>query len=225
MAAALRIALAGLGTVGAGLVRLIEANGALIERRAGRPIEIVAVSARYPGLCHSVLGNEPQALESLVEHLHSHGHRRFAWLGGNVGLGRHEARLQAYRAEQRLEPDAPVSRTADPQHWRLTRDLTLAREASRHAVKSAQAAHETVFAEGGALAQLRAAHPAAYVRLAQRAARHGGTQLQRVPTQEPALRALVDDARAIASRATTELAAARQEGRLHAIGDAGLSVR
>ncbi|WP_305097413.1 homoserine dehydrogenase [Croceibacterium aestuarii] len=46
MAAPLRIALAGLGTVGAGLVRLFETNGALIARRAGRPIEIVAVSAR-----------------------------------------------------------------------------------------------------------------------------------------------------------------------------------
>ena len=44
--APLRIALAGLGTVGTGLVRLIEANGSLIERRAGRPLRIVAVSAR-----------------------------------------------------------------------------------------------------------------------------------------------------------------------------------
>ena len=42
----LRIALAGLGTVGGGVIRLIEANGALIERRAGRPLEIVAVCAR-----------------------------------------------------------------------------------------------------------------------------------------------------------------------------------
>ncbi|MCW3847115.1 homoserine dehydrogenase [Sphingomonas sp. LB-2] len=42
----LRIALAGLGTVGAGVIRLIDANGALIARRAGRPIEVVAVSAR-----------------------------------------------------------------------------------------------------------------------------------------------------------------------------------
>jgi homoserine dehydrogenase len=46
MAQPLRIALAGLGTVGAGLVRLIQTNGALIERRAGRPVRIVAVSAR-----------------------------------------------------------------------------------------------------------------------------------------------------------------------------------
>jgi homoserine dehydrogenase len=42
----LRIALAGLGTVGAGVIRLVEANAALIARRAGRPIQIVAVSAR-----------------------------------------------------------------------------------------------------------------------------------------------------------------------------------
>ncbi|MEG3088047.1 homoserine dehydrogenase [Sphingomonas sp. PB4P5] len=42
----LRIALAGLGTVGGGVVRLLETNGALIARRAGRPIEIVAISAR-----------------------------------------------------------------------------------------------------------------------------------------------------------------------------------
>ena len=44
--APLRIALAGLGTVGAGVIKLLDANGELIARRAGRPIEIVAVSAR-----------------------------------------------------------------------------------------------------------------------------------------------------------------------------------
>jgi homoserine dehydrogenase len=46
MAGALRIALAGLGTVGAGVVKLLDANRDLITRRAGRPIEIVAVNAR-----------------------------------------------------------------------------------------------------------------------------------------------------------------------------------
>ena len=46
MTAPLRIALAGLGTVGAGVVKLLDANAALIERRAGRAIEVVAVSAR-----------------------------------------------------------------------------------------------------------------------------------------------------------------------------------
>ncbi|KRA81450.1 homoserine dehydrogenase [Altererythrobacter sp. Root672] len=42
----LRIALAGLGTVGGGVIRLLETNADLIARRGGRPIEIVAVCAR-----------------------------------------------------------------------------------------------------------------------------------------------------------------------------------
>jgi homoserine dehydrogenase len=46
MAEPLNIALAGLGTVGSGVVRLIETNAALIARRARRPIRIAAVSAR-----------------------------------------------------------------------------------------------------------------------------------------------------------------------------------
>ena len=45
----LRIALAGLGTVGAGVIKLVEANAALIARRAGRPIHITVVSARDRG--------------------------------------------------------------------------------------------------------------------------------------------------------------------------------
>ena len=42
----LRVALAGLGTVGGGVIRLLDANRDLITRRAGRGIEVVAVSAR-----------------------------------------------------------------------------------------------------------------------------------------------------------------------------------
>ena len=46
MAEPLRIALAGLGTVGTGVIELLETNRSLIEGRAGRAIEIVAVNAR-----------------------------------------------------------------------------------------------------------------------------------------------------------------------------------
>lgn len=42
----LRVALAGIGVVGGGVVRLLETNRELIARRAGRAIEIVALSAR-----------------------------------------------------------------------------------------------------------------------------------------------------------------------------------
>ena len=47
--APLRIGVAGLGTVGAGVVRLIAEHKALLAQRCGRPIEIVAVSARDRG--------------------------------------------------------------------------------------------------------------------------------------------------------------------------------
>lgn len=42
----LRLGIVGLGTVGAGVIRLLKTNEALIARRAGRPIEVTAISAR-----------------------------------------------------------------------------------------------------------------------------------------------------------------------------------
>ncbi|PWR23251.1 homoserine dehydrogenase [Zavarzinia compransoris] len=45
----LRLGIAGLGTVGGGLVRLLAAHGDRLALRTGRPIEITAVSARDPG--------------------------------------------------------------------------------------------------------------------------------------------------------------------------------
>ncbi len=42
----MRIAVAGLGTVGAGVIRLLRDNAALITARAGQPITVAAVSAR-----------------------------------------------------------------------------------------------------------------------------------------------------------------------------------
>ncbi len=44
----LKIAIAGLGTVGAGTVRLLRQNAALLERRAGRALVLTAVAARDP---------------------------------------------------------------------------------------------------------------------------------------------------------------------------------
>ena len=42
----LRIGIAGLGTVGTGVVRILQRHADLIALRAGRPIVITAVSAR-----------------------------------------------------------------------------------------------------------------------------------------------------------------------------------
>ncbi|MBW7849864.1 MAG: homoserine dehydrogenase [Rhodospirillales bacterium] len=49
MSKPLRIAVAGLGTVGAGTLRLLQQHSALIAARAGRPIVVTAVSARERG--------------------------------------------------------------------------------------------------------------------------------------------------------------------------------
>jgi len=44
----LKVAIAGLGTVGGGTFRLLQDNAALIEKAVGRPVKVVAVSARDP---------------------------------------------------------------------------------------------------------------------------------------------------------------------------------
>jgi len=49
MAAPLRIAVAGLGTVGAAVMQLLEEHRDLLSRRAGRPLVVTAVSARQRG--------------------------------------------------------------------------------------------------------------------------------------------------------------------------------
>lgn len=49
MTTPLRLGIAGLGTVGAGLVGIVQRNAALLAARAGRPVEISAVSARTRG--------------------------------------------------------------------------------------------------------------------------------------------------------------------------------
>lgn len=46
MAEPFRLGIAGLGTVGTGVVRIVQQHGDLLAGRAGRPVEIVAVSAR-----------------------------------------------------------------------------------------------------------------------------------------------------------------------------------
>ena len=73
MADALRVALAGLGTVGGGVIRVLDANRELIARRAGRPIEVVAVSARDRSKDRGV------------------DLSRFAWVDDTAALAGHDA--------------------------------------------------------------------------------------------------------------------------------------
>lgn len=79
-----------------GVVLLGEVAPAFLKELRRHDHRLVAVSARHPGQCHSVIGNEPQALDLLVGHLHGLGHRRFGWIGGNVALNRHQMRYDAF---------------------------------------------------------------------------------------------------------------------------------
>ncbi len=86
-----------LGHLFHGVVLLGEVSQPFLDQLLALERRIAAVSARYPGICHSVVGNEPQALDMLVRHLSELGHRRIGWLGGNTGLGRHESRFSAFQ--------------------------------------------------------------------------------------------------------------------------------
>ena len=70
MTTALKVGLAGLGTVGASVVRLIEQQRAALTLRCGRPIEIVAVTARSRGKSRGV------------------DLKKFRWVGDPVALAR-----------------------------------------------------------------------------------------------------------------------------------------
>lgn len=81
-----------------GIVLLGEVTPTFVEALRSHERRLVMVSGRQAGFCHSVLGNEPQALNQLVQHLAGLGHERIGWIGGNVGMGRHEMRFQAFKS-------------------------------------------------------------------------------------------------------------------------------
>ncbi len=98
---------------------------------------VVAVSISYPGECHSVQSNENQSLDLLVAHLVEQGHRRFAWIGGNRALARHEDRYRAFRAallRHQIEFDeswALIQDEADRAEGRQAAELFLAHPGPR----------------------------------------------------------------------------------------------
>lgn len=122
---------------------------------------VVAVSARYHGLCHSVLGNEPEALNEIVRHLFNLGHQRIGWLGGNANLGRHEARFAAFKAALQ-----PLGLKLDPRYSTVHQQADRAEGAeAMHALlvhsrrkdfPTAFVTYNTLMAAGAALALQRA---------------------------------------------------------------------
>lgn len=79
-----------------GLVLMGEVKPAFMNEIARCEKPVVLISARYPGLAHSVLTNLTQSGELLVNHLHGLGHRRFGWIGSSHSLNSHARHRDAY---------------------------------------------------------------------------------------------------------------------------------
>lgn len=85
-----------------GLVILGEVSRNFLQAILKLHSRIITISCHYPGLCNSVLPNEEQAADLLVQHLMDHGHTRFAWVGGNRGTQRATSRLNAIQSALHL---------------------------------------------------------------------------------------------------------------------------
>ena len=66
-------------------------------RRKETPV--VSLCASFPDLCHSVLGDEIEALRHAVKHLHLNGHRRIGWIGHRRNGEHEDVLLEPLRAE------------------------------------------------------------------------------------------------------------------------------
>ena len=80
-----------------GLVLFGQASPDFLDRLLRQESPIVSLCASFPGLCHSIVGDEAQSLSHLVKHLRSLGHERIGWIGGSPHHERHDARLAAFR--------------------------------------------------------------------------------------------------------------------------------
>ena len=143
-----------------GVVMLGEVSPAFIKDLRHYERRLVAVSARHPGLCHSVIGNESQSLELLVEQLHSQGHRRFGWLGGNVTLKRHQMRFEAFgealrQRNLKLQERYNVRLTQGDRSEGSDAMLSLLPHAKRKDFPTAIICYNTLMAAGATKALLR----------------------------------------------------------------------
>lgn len=78
-----------------GLVIMGEMERSVVRRLSEIFPRVVYAAARLPGVCHSVVANEQDAAEKMVQHLTDLGHEKFAWFGGTVNTMRGETRYQS----------------------------------------------------------------------------------------------------------------------------------
>lgn len=85
-----------------GLVIFGQVEPAFLQAMKELHPRIVTISATYPGTSYSVIANEQQSLDLLVEHLWGLGHTHFAWVGGNLDKQNHHNRFSALKTALRL---------------------------------------------------------------------------------------------------------------------------
>lgn len=91
-----------------GVVVLGEVSLDFMQALSELKLALVNVYANSPGLCHSIVPNDNESIEQIVDHLASLGHSRYAWLGGNLQLKRNTIRFEALKeklAARNLELD------------------------------------------------------------------------------------------------------------------------
>jgi LacI family transcriptional regulator len=99
-----------------GIIVLGQISEALLCQIKDITPNIVAISASYPHLCHSVNANEQQATDLLLKHLLDQGHKKFAWIGGQVNLERFKVRKKAFENSMikfRVKASAVTFTTSD----------------------------------------------------------------------------------------------------------------
>ena len=85
-----------------GLVILGQVSRPFLQAICKLDSRVVTISCQYSGVCNSILPNEEQSAELLVQHLMEKGHEHFAWIGGNAGTQRATSRLNAVKSALHL---------------------------------------------------------------------------------------------------------------------------
>jgi len=98
MAAPLKVGLAGLGTVGASVVRLIAEQQQMLQQRCGRPIKIVAVTARSRGKKRGIDMSGMRWVEDPIKLATDPGIDAFVELVGGAGNPARAAVIAALKA-------------------------------------------------------------------------------------------------------------------------------
>lgn len=80
-----------------GIIILGEVSETFMRALRELKINLVSIYASQPGLCNSIVPNDAESMEQLVDYLTGLGHTRIAWLGGNSSLKRNKIRFDALK--------------------------------------------------------------------------------------------------------------------------------